>query len=195
MGEREFKQYDFEHPSRLFILEDVLKCLLGGPFFYKPYYRTFRLKGNENVLDFGCGGGAGSRCLARMLNKGGHLTCIDSSKYWMDKARQRLARYTNVECQTGDIRKLNIPDSSFDIISAIYVIHEIAPEDRQATLNTLSRSLKDKGTIFIRELAEKSHGISVDELRTLALDAGLKVIEHKETKMDYQEKYQKVILK
>lgn len=195
MGEREFKQYDFEHPSRLFILEDVLKCLLGGPFFYKPYYRTFRLKGNENVLDFGCGGGVGSRCLARMLNKGGHLTCIDSSKYWMDKARQRLARYTNVECQTGDIRKLNIPDSSFDIISAIYVIHEIAPEDRQATLNTLSRSLKDKGTIFIRELAEKSHGISVDELRTLALDAGLKVIEHKETKMDYQEKYQKVILK
>lgn len=195
MSKCEFKQYDFEHPSKLFILEDLLKCFLGGTFFYKPYYRTFRLKGNENVLDFGCGGGAGSRCLARMLTKGGHLTCIDTSKYWMDKARRRLAGYTNVECRTGDIRKLDIPDSSFDIITAIHVIHEIAPEDREAILNTLSRSLKDKGTIFIRELTEKSHGISADELRTLASAAGLKLTGHNETKLDYQDKYQKDIPK
>jgi len=195
MSDREFKRYDFEHPTALFILEDILKCIFGGLFFFTPYYKTFKLKGNENVLDFGCGGGAGSRCLAGMLNKGGYLTCIDTSKYWVNKARKRLAKCSNAECQTGDISNLNIPDSSFDIISAIYVIHEIAPEDRQATLNALSRSLKDKGTIFIRELSEKSHGISADELRALALSAGLHEKEHRITKSEYQGKYQKATTK
>ena len=56
----DFKGYDFEHPSALFILEDKLKGILGRPLLYNPYFKTLGLKGNESVLDFGCGGGAGS---------------------------------------------------------------------------------------------------------------------------------------
>ena len=73
MNDYNFKEYDFEHPSILFILEDKLKGLLGGLILYYPYYKTFRLKGNENVLDFGCGGESGSRCPANLLNKGRYL--------------------------------------------------------------------------------------------------------------------------
>ena len=61
MSDDNFKEYDFEHPSTIFVLEDKLKGLLGGPLLYNPYFITFGLKGNERVLDFGCGGGAGSR--------------------------------------------------------------------------------------------------------------------------------------
>lgn len=127
MSDHNFKQYDFEHPSTLFILEDKLKGLLGGHLLYNPYFKTFRLKGNERVLDLGCGGGAGSRCLANLLTKGGHLTCVDVSNYWIEKTRNRLKKYSNVECKSGDIRELDIQDSSFDIISAIHVVHDIAP--------------------------------------------------------------------
>ena len=69
MRNHEFKGYDFEHPYTLFILEDKLKGLIGGHFLYNPYFKTFGLKGNESVLDFGCGGGAGSRCLARICEQ------------------------------------------------------------------------------------------------------------------------------
>lgn len=31
MSNYEFKERDFEHPSTLFVLEDVLKGLIGGP--------------------------------------------------------------------------------------------------------------------------------------------------------------------
>ena len=191
MSDHNFKQYDFEHPSILFILEDKLKGLLGGPILYNPYFRTFGLKGNEIVLDFGCGGGASSRCLANLLNKGGHLTCIDVSSYWIAKARKRLDKYSNVECKSGDIRELNIPDSSFDVISAIHVIHDIAPAERQDIVKTLSRKLKVGGLFFIREPVKKSHGMPVEEIRTLLSDAGLNEIEHKETKSEYMGKYQK----
>jgi len=191
MSDGEFRGYDFEHPSVLFILEDKLKGLLGGLLLYNPYFKTFGLKGNESVLDFGCGGGAGSRCLANRLGKDGHLTCIDVSKYWIRKARKRLGKYPNIECKAGDIRELDIPNSSFDVISTIHVIHDIAPTKRQDIVKALSQKLKIGGLFFIREPIKKSHGMPVEKIRALLSGAGLNELEHKETKSDYMGKYQK----
>ena len=191
MGNYEFKGYDFEHPSTLFVLEDKLKGLFGGPLLYNPYFKTFRLKGNESVLDFGCGGGAGSRCLANLLSKDGHLTCVDLSGYWVAKAGKRLEKYSNVDCKSGDIRELDISDSSFDVISTIHVVHDIAPTERQDIMKTLSQKLKVGGFLFIREPTKKSHGMPVEEIRALLSDAGLNEIEHKETESEYMGRYKK----
>jgi len=191
MGEYKFKQVDFDNPSVLFVIEDGLKGLIGESLFYKPYFNTFGLKGDETVLDFGCGGGVGSRCLLEFLNRQGHLTCVDISNFWIDKATKRLKKYANVECKSGDIRDLDISDSSFDVISAIHVVHDIAPAERQDIVKTLSQKLKAGGLFFIREPVKKSHGMPVEEIRTLLSDAGLNEIEHKETKSEYMGKYQK----
>jgi ubiquinone/menaquinone biosynthesis C-methylase UbiE len=191
LSDNDFKQYDFEHPSTLFILEDKLKNLLGGLLLYNPYFKKFALKGNESVLDFGCGGGTGSRCLANLLDKGGHLTCIDVSHYWMARAKKRLDKYSNVECKLGDIRKLDIPDSSFDVISTFYVIHDINPAERQDIAKALSQKLKAGGMFFIKEPVKKPHGMPSEEIRVLLSDAGLNEIEHKETKSEYMGTYRK----
>lgn len=191
MSSKSFKESDFEHPSILFRLEDMLKGLLGGALLYNPYFRTFGLKGNEMLLDFGCGGGAGSRCLANLLDKGGYVTCVDISHYWMAKARKRLSKYSNVECKVGDIRELDIKDSSFDVISGIHVVHDIAPRDRQDIIKTLFLKLKPGGLFFIREPVKESHGMPVEEIRTLLSGAGVKELEHKETKSEYMGIYQK----
>ncbi|HDP98858.1 MAG TPA: hypothetical protein ENN22_06710 [bacterium] len=79
MSEHHFKHVDFENPSFLFVLEDMVKNLIGGKLFYNSYFKTFSLKGNEKVLDFGCGGGTGAKCLLTFLNEDGHLTCVDAS--------------------------------------------------------------------------------------------------------------------
>jgi ubiquinone/menaquinone biosynthesis C-methylase UbiE len=191
LNDDDFKGYDFEHPSTLFILGDKLKGLLGGPIMYNPYFKTFGLKGNERVLDFGCGGGAGSRCLANLLSKDGHLTCVDLSSYWITKARKRLDRSSNVECKSGDIREMDIPDASFDVISILHVVHDIAPADRQDILKTLSQKLKEGGLFFIKEPVKKSHGMPAEEIRALLSGAGLNEVEHEETKSEYTGKYQK----
>lgn len=191
MNNHNLKQYDFEHPSRLFILEDRLKGLLGGPLLYRPYFKTLGLKGNENVLDFGCGGGAGSRHLVNLLTTGGHLVCLDASSYWIARARSRLKKYSNAECQSGDIRVMDIPDSSFDVISTIHVIHDIAPAERQGIIQALSRKLKTGGFFFVKEPIKKSHGIPVEELGALLSGAGFKVVEHRETGAEYIGKYVK----
>lgn len=191
MSDYEFKQVDFEHPSFLFVLEDVLKGLLGGPLLYGPYMKTFGLKGNERVLDFGCGGGAGSACLAGLLSSNGHVTCVDVSAYWIEKARKRLKKYSNVDCMAGDIGELDIADSSFDVVSVFHVIHDIAPSQRQAAVDALSRKLKAGGRLFVREPIKTSHGMPVDEIRALMSSAGLKEAEHRQTKSEYTGRFDK----
>jgi ubiquinone/menaquinone biosynthesis C-methylase UbiE len=191
MGEYQFRRVDFENPSCLFILEDIVKGLIGGLLFYKPYFKTFDLRGDENVLDFGCGGGVGGRCLSKFLNEQGHLTCVDISNFWIDKAKKRLKNYPNVDCKLGDIRELDIPCSSFDAISVIHVIHDIAPAERQDIVTALSGKLKAGGIFFIRERIGKSHGMPTNELRTLLSNMGLQEINHKETNSEYTGKYQK----
>lgn len=189
MTKYEYKEQDFENPSALWVLEDTLKGLIGGPLLCNRYFKTFGLKGNEKVLDFGCGGGADSRSLAKFLNAGGHLTCVDISNYWIEKARRRLAKYPHVECRVGDIRKLKIPDQSFDVIFISYVIHDIPPEERQDTIILLCRELKADGTIFVREPVKKSHGMPLSEIRTLFSNAGLIETECHESKSEYRGRF------
>ena len=102
-----------------------------------------------------------------------------------------MDRYTNVECRAGDIRKLDIPDSQFDVISTFYVIHDIPPAERQDIVKALSRKLRTGGSFLIKEPTRKSHGMPAEETRALLSDAGLNEIEHKETKSAYMGKYQK----
>jgi len=181
-----YKQIDFEHPSFLFALEDKLRGLLGGPFFYSPYFKTFGLSGNEKMLDFGCGGGSGSRCLARLLNDSGYLTCVDVSSYWIEKAKYRLRRYSNVKCLAGDIRELDIPERSFDVISIFHVLHDIAPEERQSVADRLAKLLNKNGKIFIREPIRESHGMPVQEILSLLTGSGLKEIQSDLGKSEYK---------
>jgi ubiquinone/menaquinone biosynthesis C-methylase UbiE len=185
MGEYKYKQIDFDNPSALFVFEDVLKGLIGGPLLYNPYFKTFGLKGDEQVLDFGCGGGAGSQCLRKILKNNGHLTCVDISNYWIKRAQKRLGKYPDVSCLAGDIRKLDLTDKSFDVITIFHVIHDIAPEDRQDTVNTLARLLSKNGKVFIREPIKQSHGMPVSEIRELFSNAGLREAEFTENKAEY----------
>jgi len=186
MSNYEYKQIDFEHPPLLFVLEDKLKGLLGGPLLYNPYFKTFELSGNEKIVDFGCGGGTGACCLAKLLNDGGHLTCVDVSNYWIDKAKYRLKRYTNVECLEGDIRELDIPEHSFDIISIFHVIHDIAPEERQGISDRLATLLNRNGKLFIREPIKESHGMPVSEILTLFTNSGFKETQSDVGKSEYK---------
>ena len=191
MNDYEFNKYDFENPSFLFVLEDKLKGALGGPLFYNPYIKSFKLRGDELVLDFGCGGGAGSKFLLRFLNRKGHLTCLDISSYWMKKAKKRLKNFSNIDYKVGDIRKMNVPNSSFDIISIIHVIHDIEPSKRQDTLTALARTLKPGGALHIREPTREAHGMPISEIRTLMSNAGLKETEYLTKKSEYIGKFEK----
>jgi SAM-dependent methyltransferase len=191
MEEHKYERIDFDNPSFLFVLEDKLKGLLGCPLYYGSYFRSFGLRGDEKILDFGCGGGAGSRCLLRLLSGEGRLTCVDISDFWIKRAKRRLSGHPNVDCRSGDIRTLDIPESAFDVIYTIYTIHDIEPSQRQEIIDALSSKIKPGGLFFVREPTKKSHGMAVLEIQTLMSNAGLKETRANQTKSEYRGTYQK----
>jgi ubiquinone/menaquinone biosynthesis C-methylase UbiE len=143
-------------------IEDKLKTLFGS-YYYGTDIKSLKLKGNESILDFGCGGGAACLYLLRILNKKGHVLGVDTSAHLINLAKKRMQQFPNAGFKVGDIRKLDIPEHSMDVIVSFNVFHHISPKERPLTIIALSRLLGKHGQLMVRERIEKSHGIPVNE--------------------------------
>jgi ubiquinone/menaquinone biosynthesis C-methylase UbiE len=192
MEKYNFGPRNFDNPSLFFLLEDFFDNLTRGYFSCARHYRSCQLTGSENILDFGCGGGVGSRILVQQLNESGRLTCIDLSEYWVKKSRKRLKDFPQVEFQQGDIREIGIQNAPFDVITIHYVLHDILPEIRQEITGRLSKLLKPGGCLLIKEPTKVSHGMPVEEIRSLFKNAGLVESGFREDKSYYSGEYMKL---
>lgn len=162
----------FDNPGRLEVAMEEIVYRFGGSL-YRNYLRTLGLEGNERVLEFGSGGGGCSRQLLYMLAGEGTLTCVDTSKYWMERAKKRLRGNDNVTFLQGDIRRLAVAEGSFDCVIVHLVLHDIKQKERQGTVDALAAALRQGGTLFIREPTGEHHGMPAAEIRALMNNAGL----------------------
>lgn len=108
----------------------------------------------KNLLDIGCDAG---NFTLMMLSKIENLNCtlIDLSKPMLDKAFERVSQQTEnkVTILQGDIREIELPENSFDIILAGAVLHHLRDnEDWKATFGKLFNLLKPNGCLMISDL-------------------------------------------
>ncbi|MFP3909049.1 MAG: class I SAM-dependent methyltransferase [Archaeoglobaceae archaeon] len=153
---------------------DLTNNRLASPL-YKKYVDSLHFKGDERLLDFGCGGGTLTGHVARKLENG-QVIGVDTSEYWIEKARKRLKGLHNVELKQGNIIDMDI--NNFDVIFIHFVLHEIegGGKQRLATAKSLAEKLKPEGKIIIREPTKASHGMSSSEITALMNKAGLREI-------------------
>jgi SAM-dependent methyltransferase len=192
--ERERKT-DFEHPSLLYLAEDRLKALLGSPLLYNPFIeKNGGFRGNERVLDFGCGGGVGTRCIARLLTRGGKVTGVDLSSAMLKRATKRLREYANADVMQGDIRSLDLDREAFDVIFVLHVLHDIDADERGSYVDALAGLLKGNGRIWILEPMRRGHGMQAGEIRALMRSVGLEetmcALSKKDFRGVFQARYQ-----
>jgi ubiquinone/menaquinone biosynthesis C-methylase UbiE len=163
-----------EEPSSVEVFFTVsLGNLAAGR--YRRSVESFGLIGSEKVLDYGSGSGRISRHIAqRLLQRDGHLTCVDVSAVWMDTVRKRLKKFRNVDFKLGDISSLAIDDNAYDAIVVHFVLHHVDEHEREEKVGVLSRKLKVSGRLFIREPTQEGHGTPIDEIRQLMSKAGLR---------------------
>jgi ubiquinone/menaquinone biosynthesis C-methylase UbiE len=183
---------DFDNPSPLFRFENWLKGLIGGPLYYEPYFRSQGgFRGDEQVLDFGCGGGVGTRCIAASLTGGGEVTGVDTSSYFTKKARRRVEGLANARILHGEIGELDLPQQSFDLITIMHVLHDVVKDKRRAAIAALEALLKPKGRLWIYEPTRPSHGMPSEEIRRLMAEAGLREVSGEEQKSSYKGIFEK----
>lgn len=123
------------------------------------------LRGDERVLDMGCGRGAVLTAVAKRLIMG-RVTGVDiwSTQDQSGNARDVTLRNASLEgvadrvdVQTGDMRALPFPDASFDVVVSSLAIHNIrSNDDRRRAITEAFRVLKPRGRIVIADIRATS---------------------------------------
>jgi arsenite methyltransferase len=133
-----------------------------------------QLRGDERMLDMGCGRGAVLTAVARRLTTG-RVTGIDiwSTHDQSGNAKAVTERNAALEgvadrvgIETADMRALPFPDAAFDLIVSSLAIHNIRQNaDRRKAVAEGFRVLKPGGRIILADIRATS--TYEDELRTL----------------------------
>jgi arsenite methyltransferase len=133
-----------------------------------------QLRGDERVLDLGCGRGAVLNAVARRLSTG-LVTGVD---IWstMDQSGNAMevtlgnasleGVSDRVHIETADMRALPFPDGAFDLVVSSLAIHNIRSKaDRKRAITEAFRVIKPGGRIVIADI--RSTALYADTLRML----------------------------
>lgn len=135
-------------------------------------------RGDERVLDVGCGNGFLLIEAAKHLTSG-FATGID---VWKTEAGQQTAEVARrnahlegvadrVEIKNADARRMPFDDNSFDVIvSSLMLHHAGGSADRQQVLQEMTRVLKLEGTLLLYDAAPLISG-AAGTLRASGLTA------------------------
>ena len=121
-------------------------------------------RGNERVLDVGCGRGLMLVGAAKRLNTGEAIG-ID---IWAEKdqaANVMAAPLENarlegvserVKVQTADMRKLPFADQSFDVVVSSWAVHNLELQaDRMIALQEIVRLLRPSGAVLLTDIVNR----------------------------------------
>ena len=124
---------------------------------------AIKWRGDERVLDVGCGHGLMLIAAAKRLTSGGRAVGIDLWQKEDQAGNSREATLENarlegvadrIELRDGDARELPFEDNSFDIILSSWALHNIYEQQgRELALREIARVLKPGGRVTIVDIS------------------------------------------
>jgi arsenite methyltransferase len=133
-------------------------------------------RGNERVLDVGCGRGLMLIGAALRLTTG-RATGIDiwdakdqsaNSPQGTSDNAGKAGVLDKIEIRTGDMRKLPFEDRSFDVVVSHWVVHNLADEaDRNLALSEMVRVLCSGGQLILCDIEHRDAYVA--KLKVLGL--------------------------
>jgi len=119
-----------------------------------------RLRGDERVLDLGCGRGAVLLTAAKLVPRGSAVGVdiwrADQTGNSMQATQANAAAEgvaDRVELLTRDMTDLQLPDESFDLVVSNLAIHNLPDDDaRRSAIDEAVRVLRPGGQVVIADL-------------------------------------------
>jgi len=149
--------------------EDYYKSSADQQKWARELILRLALKGNESVLDIGCGDGKVTAEVAKLLPNGSILG-IDNSEEMIRFARKNrpLKKFPNLAFEVMDARNLSF-NSEFDVVFSNACLHWII--DHLPVLEGIKKSLKPSGKVFL-QMAGKGSGSKIVEVMETNLKSG-----------------------
>jgi len=119
------------------------------------------LRGDEHILDVGCGRGAVLLMAAQRVARGRAVGIDVWSRVGQSGNSRELALRNaalegvaeRVELHTGDARRIPFPDQSFDLVTSSLVLHHVrAPDERARCVEEMARVLKPGGLALVADV-------------------------------------------
>ncbi len=130
-----------------------------------PLRRELARRGvrNANLLDIGCGTG---RFLREVKSNYPRLavTALDLSPFYLAEAERLLAPWSRCEFVAAAAEDVPRRAASFDVVTAIYLFHELPPRQRRAVAGEIARLLKPGGLLIFLDSLQHGDAPAYDGL-------------------------------
>lgn len=107
-------------------------------------------RGNESVLDLGCGVGFYAEMLWKYASK---LYCIDLNREALKAAEEKLRDAGNIYFVAGEASKLPLKDAFSDVVFMANFLHDVG--DKESTYMEILRVLNVSGRVVIVDWSKK----------------------------------------
>lgn len=105
------------------------------------------------ILDIGCGTGAFTYELKRHFPMS-KVTGLDLSPWYLKEAKNQRPQ-AGIEWVFGKSEKLPFEDNSFDIVSSVFLFHELPEEIREKAAQEMLRVLKKEEPSYTSTVSKK----------------------------------------
>jgi ubiquinone/menaquinone biosynthesis C-methylase UbiE len=110
---------------------------------------TIMAVGGKRVLDIGCGEGIYTTALADM--GAASVTCLDSSREMLQRARENCGGYTNIDFVLGSALGTGLLAERYDLVLQRALIHSLAQNDLRTSFVEAFRLLRPGGALIVQD--------------------------------------------
>jgi len=153
-SERSAAVYDIGVEFLFFGTADVMRRQIVPPV--TRYLRTRdAAAGPARILDVACGTGSAINQLA-LSHPAERYWGLDLSPYYLQHAGRRLGHVQNLSLVTENAEHMPLADASFDVVTSVFLFHELPARARANVLAEMRRVLKPGGLLVIEDAAQLS---------------------------------------
>ncbi|MBV9827606.1 MAG: class I SAM-dependent methyltransferase [Alphaproteobacteria bacterium] len=113
-----------------------------------PLREALQGRTQARLLDVACGTGAFLREIKRNYPRLS-VAGLDLSAPYLGVAARRLTEWSRVELVEGTAEAMPFGDAEFDVVTCVYLFHELPPRVRQTVAAEIARVLKPGGRLIL----------------------------------------------
>tara|TARA_Y100000816_G_C26018882_1_gene532979 strand:+ start:61 stop:765 length:705 start_codon:yes stop_codon:yes gene_type:complete len=106
----------------------------------------------QSLIDVGCGTGDIGKLFAEVTKNKGEVTCLDPNIKMLEKGKERLKNFPNINWKIGHAEKLTFPDNYFDFYVISFGLRNT--KNINKSISEAYRVLKKGGRFFCLEFSK-----------------------------------------